>query len=159
MTKISLSNFAIYRTCDDRASALFFDPLMIKIGFIFGPIAAAWPLFSGSVTWAIVVFLAALVIGCSATTSVRIAAGGVTVERRHLVFREGEAGQFHHGAFEADYTTAFEDDSEDRHAITFRKAGNVGGEICTDWRALNRATAITWLNAQLDRFGLLDVRL
>ena len=158
MTKISLSNFAVYRTNDDHARAVFLDPLMAKVALIFGPIAAAWPLFGGSVTWAIVVFLATLAIGCSATTSVRITAGGVIVERRHLIFREGATGQFHRGVFEADFTTAFEDDSDDPNAFTFRRAGDAHGEICDDWRAAGRLSAVAWLNTQLDRLGLLDAR-
>jgi len=158
VTKISLSNLAVYQTRDDRARAMFFDPLMIKVALIFGPIAAAWPFFGGSLSWALVVLLGALVIGCSATTSVRIATGGVIVERRHLVFREGAASQFHRGVFEADLTTAFEDDSVDPNAFTFRRAGDTSGEICDDWRASNRATALAWLNSQLDRLGLLDTR-
>lgn len=157
MTKISLRSLAVYRASNDRANALFFDPLMVKVGFIFGPIFAAWPLFTGSATWALVVFAGTLVMSCSVTTRVRIDANSVTVSRRQFIFREGAPQTFTgSGSFEADHTTAFEDDSTDPNAFAFRKAGSIGAEISNDWRAVDRASAIAWLNGQLERLGLLD---
>lgn len=146
MTKISLSDLAIYRMRRDHASVTLIDPLMLVIGCLSG---AAFSIFAGieaGSIWALIALFGTFLASFT-TTRIRISAAGVIVKQYQFVVRREEKW-FARGRFEAHYATAF-DDSEDRQAIQF------GSDDVQTWRARNRMHTISWLNDQLERLGLL----
>jgi hypothetical protein len=155
VTTFKISDLAIYRMNKDRATAVVIDPVMFMIGCVAGIAFACYVGYQANAEWALVADVGAFVLSLT-TTHVHIDARGVTIKQHRMLLLR-ETRQHYRGAFEADYTTAFEDDSEDGQAIKFRGVDENGRSDTSDeWRALHRQNTIAQLNGQLERFGLLD---
>lgn len=152
---ISPSDLAVYRATGDRATAILLDPLGLLLGLITTAVLGAFAYWRAD-AWTLAAVLGVGALMSIVVTRVDIDRGGVRIHRRHFLFWRDKTAAYDRGRFECADATSWGDevDTMSRREFTFWRADRRPAP--EGWRARNRGHSIEWLNAQLDRFGLLS---